>query len=176
MGITKKVRIIVDRGLEADLPQPPKAFVPGRIYITTDTHKIFHGQGLNLPMVDITGGGGSSGETVSLIAGQNINAYQAVVVRGDGLAYIADANTVADADRFIGVAITSAGIGTLVQIQQDGLLANLGFSFTPGAQVYLGLAGALVQAPGGGAFELPLGVALSASLLELQVGLAIILA
>lgn len=52
MGITKRAKIIVDRGLEADLPF---GFEIGRMYITTDTHKIFAGQGLSQPLVQLTG-------------------------------------------------------------------------------------------------------------------------
>jgi len=170
MAIAKRVKIIVDRGLEANLPF---GFEQGRLYVTTDTNKIYGGTGINTPLVLL---GSSSVGVVTLLAGQNINAYQAVAVHGDGQAYVADAGTVADADRFVGVAVTSAGSGNYVQVQQVGLVVNNGFLFTPGETVFLGLAGALVQTPGAGAFELPLGVALSASELTVQIGLAIIFA
>lgn len=52
MGTTKRAKIIVDRGLEADLPF---GFEIGRMYITTDSHKIFAGQGLSNPLVQLTG-------------------------------------------------------------------------------------------------------------------------
>jgi hypothetical protein len=113
---------------------------------------------------------------VTLTAGQNVNAYQVVAVHSDGLAYIASAATLADADRIVGVAITSALTGNPIDVQQVGTINNLGFSFTPGATVYLGLTGALVQTPNAGVFELPMGVATSASQLEVQMGLPIIFA
>jgi len=113
---------------------------------------------------------------VTLTAGQNIGAYQAVAVRGDGLAYIADAGTLADADRFVGIAVTSALMGSTLQVQQSGTIDNVGFLFTPGTTIYLGLAGALTASPGLGLFELSLGVATSASQLEMQIGLVIVFA
>jgi len=113
---------------------------------------------------------------VTLTAGQNIGAYQAVAVHADGLAYIADAGTLADADRFVGIAVTSALTGNTLQVQQSGTIDNVGFLFTPGTTIYLGLAGALTASPGLGLFELSLGVATSASQLEMQIGLVIVFA
>jgi hypothetical protein len=49
---TKKAKIIVDRGPESALPF---GFEIGRMYITTDTHKIYAGQGLTMPLVQLTG-------------------------------------------------------------------------------------------------------------------------
>lgn len=116
------------------------------------------------------------GGALTLTAGQNINAFQGIAVRGDGLAYIADAGTVADAGRFVGISVTSATTGNPVQFQQNGIINNNGFLFTPGETVYLGLSGALVQTPGTGLFELPVGVAISASELAVEIGLPIIYA
>jgi hypothetical protein len=222
VGLTKRVKIIVDRGLEANLPF---GFEPGRLYVCEDTRKIFAGQGVSLPLVLVGTGqtglnfrGAWSGlptyntndlvtfnnalyiclnlnsnerpdlfpadwevivsvpntTTISLMAGENINAFQAVAVHADGLAYKADASNAADAGRVVGIAITSATTGNSLEVQQLGEIDNAGFLFTPGAWVYLGTGGALVQTPNAGAFELPLGVALSASRLEAQVGLPII--
>lgn len=112
----------------------------------------------------------------TMTAGENVNAFQVVAVHGDGLAYKADAGNAADADRIVGVAITSASTGNTLQVQQIGVIDNLGFSFTPGAWVYLGNTGALVQTPNTGAFEQPMGVALSATRVEIEIGLPIIFA
>lgn len=129
---------------------------------------------MSLILTEQPSSGGSS--SITLTAGENISAFQAVAVHGDGLAYKASAGTAADAVRFVGIAITSALTGSNVQVQQVGVIDNNGFLFTPGEMVFLGLAGALVQTPGVGVFELPLGVALSASELEAQIGLPILFA
>lgn len=52
MAGTKIAKILIDRGTEANLPF---GFALGRLYLTTDTHKLFAGQGLSSPLVQITG-------------------------------------------------------------------------------------------------------------------------
>lgn len=118
---------------------------------------------------------------VTMTSGQVINAFQVVAVHADGLAYKADVTNAADADRIVGIAITSATvIGNTLQVQQIGKLDNPGFTFAPGRSVYLDLASALTQtvptSVAGFAFELVVGVALSATRIEIQIGLPIILA
>src|SRR2546422_644522 len=49
---TKIAKIRVSRGLETDLPF---GWVTGRLYVTSDTRKIFAGQGINLPLVEVGG-------------------------------------------------------------------------------------------------------------------------
>lgn len=112
----------------------------------------------------------------TLVAGQNIVAYQVVAVHGDGQAYVADVGNVSDASRVVGIAVTSAPMGQPVQIQQIGPVSNLGWSFTPGTMVFVGFAGTLVQTPSIGTFELPMGVATSVTQVEAQIGLSIVFA
>jgi hypothetical protein len=75
---TKRVKIIVDRGLEAD---KPLVFELGRLYITTDTHRLFAGQGLTLPMVEI---GGAAGSDASFFFTQSTAATVWTVTHGLG--------------------------------------------------------------------------------------------
>jgi hypothetical protein len=175
MPITK---LRIARGLKANLPLPPNAFEPGRPYFCTDTHELFIGAGLSSPMVSVNASftADATAVVLNMTVGQNVNAYQAVAVHADGLAYIADAGNTADAGRIVGIAITSATTGNSLTVVQMGEIDNAGFLFTPGVRVYLGTSGALVQTPNAGAFELPLGVALSASKLEAQIGLPILTA
>jgi len=173
MPITK---LRIARGLKANLPVPPNSFEPGRPYFCTDTHEMFIGTGLSTAMVPLVTVATTDAVIITMVAGENINAYQAVAVHADGFAYKADAANTADADRVVGIAITSATLGNSLEVQQVGEIDNNGFLFVPGAWVYLGTGGALVQTPNAGAFELPLGVALSASKLEAQIGLPIITA
>jgi len=113
---------------------------------------------------------------VTLTAGQNINAFMVITVNPDGRAYIASAATAADAGKIVGVATTSATTGNTIQVQMIGEVDNLGFNFTPGSQLFLGLNGALTTSPALGSFEQPIGVAASASRLLLTIGLPIVLA
>lgn len=124
----------------------------------------------------IPGGGGSTSVTVTLMAAETINQFQAVAVHTDGLAYRADSSNLADSDRVIGIAATSATVGNSITVQQIGSMNNLGWSWTPGQSVYLGLTGALVTSPNIGLFELPMGTTISATELEVQIGSSIIFA
>lgn len=160
--------IEIRRGNKVDLP----ASAPdGQPLFVEDTQEVYMGTGAAVVPIKIDSsnviGGGQI--IVTLTCGENINAFQAMVVHSDGLAYKADDATAADANRIVGVAITSATTGNPVNAQQT-VVVNVGFLFTAGATVYLGSAGALVQTHSTGLFELPLGVALSASQLEIQIG------
>jgi len=114
---------------------------------------------------------------LSLTAGMNINAFQAISIHSDGLGYQADAATLSDAGNVVGVSITSALTGNPFTVQQTGEIDNAGFSFTPGSPVYVGDDGALVQSLSAGfTFQLSIGVAVSSSLLLAEVGVPIALA
>ena len=52
LGTTKVAKIRIDRGPEAQLPF---GFELGRLYLTTDTHVLYAGQGVSAPMIAITG-------------------------------------------------------------------------------------------------------------------------
>lgn len=130
-------------------------------------------------LVDSSMGGGGAPPLPTLTAGVNISAYQVITIHSDGMAYVADAATVADANIVMGVAITSASVGNPLTFAPSGEVDNSGFLFTPGARVYLGLSGALVETVPthpASAFELSLGVAASSSKLFLEVGTPILLA
>ncbi len=119
-----------------------------------------------LPEVNGGTGNGSGSlppAPISLVAGENISSYHAVVCI-NGLAYNADASTPSHAGKVIGVAINSALQNDAVNIQASGETDNLGFLFTAGQPVYLGNGGGLVQTTQTGtAFQQQIGVALSAS-------------
>lgn len=113
---------------------------------------------------------------ITLTAGANVNAFQAVSVHADGLAYPADASTLSDAGAVVGIALTSATTGNTLNIQQAGKFINNGYNFTPGVQTFLGLSGTLVDSlPVGAVFQQPMGTAINSTSLLLEVGLPIIL-
>lgn len=117
-----------------------------------------------------------NGLVLTLTCGANVNAFQGVVVLSDGLAYPADQGTATHAGKFVGVAETSATTGNTIRIRQAGVLNNLGFLFTPGNRIYVGSSGALIQTVPTGLYEQPVGVALSASDLEVDIGPVIVYA
>jgi hypothetical protein len=127
----------------------------------------------------LPGGGGGSDVVATLTAAQNINAFQVVAVHTDGLAYLADASVAADDERVIGLSITSATTGGTIQVQQIGPVTNLGWAWTPGMTLYLGLNGTLVTTVPSlptSVFELSMGTTISATEIEVQIGTPIVLA
>jgi hypothetical protein len=115
-------------------------------------------------------------EYITLTAGANVNAFQAVAIHPDGRAYPADSSTTNDAGHVVGVAVTSATTGNTFTVQQAGSFDNNGWSFTPGSAVFLGYAGALSDTlPMGAAFQQQMGVSMTNSRLLVEVGLPIIL-
>jgi hypothetical protein len=116
------------------------------------------------------------GDTLILTAATNINANSGIVVLSDGLAHYADAATLAHAGLFVGVSETSALAGNPVRIRGAGLVNNTGWSWTVGARVYVGLAGALTQSINVGLFEQAVGVATSAFDLDINIGPPIVYA
>jgi hypothetical protein len=119
---------------------------------------------------------GPSPQIVILTAGMNINAFQAISIHPDGLAYLADASTTSDAGHVVGVSITSATTGNTFHCQQIGVVDNGGFLFTPGSPIFLGFSGSLVESlVSGSTFQQPMGISVSSSQLLVEVGLPIIL-
>ncbi len=115
--------------------------------------------------------------TLTLTAGMNINAFQAISLHSDGLGYQADASTTNDAGHVVGVSTTSATTGNTFTVQQTGEINNPGFLFTPGSPIFLGFSGSLVESlTAGSAFQQPMGVSISSSLLAVEVGAPIVLA
>jgi hypothetical protein len=47
---TKIAKVLISRGLKADLPA---SYELGRLYLTTDTHELFVGQGLSNPLLRV---------------------------------------------------------------------------------------------------------------------------
>jgi hypothetical protein len=152
------------------MPTPPIKINMGGNTVYTNT------AGINFADGTTQNTAASSTETIALTTGENINAFQVVVVRGDGLAYIADSGDVENSSGVVGVAITSVQAGQVINVQQIGLIDNLGWSFVPGMTLYLGLIGALVQTPNAGVFELSMGTAISATQIREQIGEPIIFA
>jgi hypothetical protein len=143
---------------------PPSTVVPGQFLQWNGTQWI--------------GSGGTVGPNlqVALVAGMNINAFQAISIHSDGKAYLASSGASSDAGKVVGVSITSATAGNTFTACLSGEVDNGGFIFAPGDQIFLGLSGALVNTPGNGVFEQPMGIAASSSRLMLEVGLPIVFA
>lgn len=107
--------------------------------------------------------------TVSKVAGQTLSGHRAVCVKSDGKVYYADANT-PSCKSVIGLTTHSAAINETVAVQTTGQLSNVGgWSFTPGALVFVGENGQIVSTPVGTAFFSNVGLAVSADTINIEV-------
>lgn len=116
-----------------------------------------------------------TGGPATLIAGEAISGHTAYIVGEGGKAFIADPTN--PLHQFVqGVTISAAAQDAAVQIQSDGMLTHVGWTFTPGGLVYVGLLGQLTQVlPGTAVFQKVVGVALTATTISLNLQPAIFL-
>ncbi len=116
-----------------------------------------------------------SGVVTTVTAGGNINQYQGVVIQSDGLAYRADVTNSAHIGAFLGIAETSATTGNTLRVRQLGVINNLGWAWTPGGTVFVGGSpGDLIQTIPTGLYQQPVGVAISAVDLQIDIGTVIV--
>jgi hypothetical protein len=104
------------------------------------------------------------------IAAASVNGHRAITFDEGGGVRHADCTDPLDGYVF-GISLNAAATGENVDVRLMGTLEHLGWSFTPEAQVYLGLDGAITQTvPVSAVFIKPLGYALTPTriLLALQ--------
>jgi Tfp pilus assembly protein PilV len=112
---------------------------------------------------------GSSIETLSLIAGENLSGHKAVCVKSDGKAYNADSSDITTKS-VVGVTTQAAVLGDSIEIQTSGNLSNVGgWSFTTGNSVMVGSNGQLTQTDSGTAYASMVGMAISADTIQINI-------
>ncbi len=123
----------------------------------------------------IQGGGGiiPSLLSIAIPAAGVITAYDVVSINAIGQAIAPNITVVADGLGIIGIATTAAsGSGLSINVQPIGVVSNPVWTWTPGAPVWCGAGGVLTQtAPtGAGNWVRKIGVAVSATDMEIQIG------
>lgn len=114
--------------------------------------------------------GAPGGALLVVTAGATLSGHMAVAYDSTGALVPASADDAAQLLRLVGITTGAVGAGLPATVQRQDVLDHAGWAFTPGQPVYLGLAGALVQAvPPGAAFIQVLGLALTPT--RLLVGL-----
>ena len=93
-----------------------------------------------------------------------------------GLAVYADHATVADANLVLGITRGAVAAGDLAQIQTAGLMTESSWAWTPDLPVFVGPVGTLTQAAPLTGFNLIVGIAISATALNFEAGVPIVLA
>ena len=107
------------------------------------------------------------------VASEAITAGQLVVGPLASVAK-ADANTLAHRGGLLGISATTSAIGDLVRVIPPGqFFSNTGWGFTEGQPVYLDVNGGLTQDPTGLHLLYQVGVAVSATRILLNFGLAV---
>lgn len=112
---------------------------------------------------------------ITFTAGEPLSGQRAVRLAGSGTVRIASSDDISQAGLPIGVTTAAADEGADVPVMIVGAIDEPSWSFSPGP-VFLGLNGALVQAPPASGFVLQIGTALSATRLVVERFSPIILA
>lgn len=121
--------------------------------------------------------GAPGGALLTGTAGAALSGHMAVAYDDAGMLVYASAADPEHAFTLAGVTTGAAGSGASVTVQRNDVLTHSGWAWTPGAAVFLGIDGALVQtlAPGS-LFLKPIGLALTATRLMLSIQPAMFLA
>lgn len=90
--------------------------------------------------------GAPGGQTIQMLAGQNLSAGRAVVAIGN-LAYYFQPSDLTLARGIVGVTKTAALTGDLVDIQVGGEFTDPGLALTPDTGVFVGANGVLTSTP-----------------------------
>ena len=121
--------------------------------------------------------GAPGGALRSGTAGAVLSGHMAVAYDAAGMLVPAGADQAAHAWSLAGVTTGAALAGAAATVQRNDVLDHPGWAWTPGQPVFVGLGGALVQAPAAGSLYLkPVGLALTASRLMLNIQPAMFLA
>jgi len=103
------------------------------------------------------------------IAGVAIGIYKAAAFRGDGAVEPADHETPAHCSRLAGIATASAAAGAEARVCAGGPVRFDGWSWTPGAPVFVGKGGGLTQTPPETGFVQHIGFALGRDSILVQI-------
>lgn len=97
-------------------------------------------------------------------AAESVSGHRVVGVDASGAVFAASADALSHALRIAGVSLNAATAGDDVTVVGAGIVQHDGWAFNPGLPVYLGLAGALVQAlPMGALYARVIGTAVGST-------------
>lgn len=110
--------------------------------------------------------GQAGGAAFQRLAGETISALRAVYEL-DGEVYVLDYRDGDHVDLIIGISLTAAPAGQLINVQRSGVMDDANWSWTPG-RVWLGAGGALTQMPPADGYDVLIGSAVSATRITLN--------
>jgi hypothetical protein len=111
------------------------------------------------------------------VSGEALGAFEAVIIAGDTKVYRGDRADLSHAGRLVGVTLASvAGADEEAQIATDGTVTNPAWTWTPDTRLFLGTTGGITDVvPTSGGFLQPIGKALSADTIILELGAPVLL-
>lgn len=107
-------------------------------------------------------------------SGSSISGDRVIKANGDGSVSYADCSVSGDGSKAIGITTTAASAGASLNYQAQGTVSYSGWSWVPGP-VYLSTSGQLTQTAPTSGFVLVVGVAITATKLQVGVGIPIVL-
>ena len=114
--------------------------------------------------------GAPGGALLTGTAGAALSGHMAVAYDDDGDLVYASADNGRHAFTLAGITTGAAASGAQATVQRNDIVDHNGWSWVPGAPVFLGLGGTLVQTPAPTALFLkPIGLALTAQRLMLNI-------
>lgn len=118
---------------------------------------------------------GSGTNDVNKIAGENLGGQRVVISSGSNNVLLADSTNLAHKNLIMGITLGAAMNGSAATIRTAGEMFESSWNWTPGVNIYLGANGLLTQIPPTTGFLKVIGVALTATLIRVQIQPTIIL-
>lgn len=118
------------------------------------------------------GDSGDAADVPTFEAGENLSAKRAIRVEND-LAYYADGSNASQAGKALGVSVGAVSAGDTVTVRMTGMITEPTWTLTEGP-VFVGSNGQLTQSLAGLAFIQQIGVAVSATQININPQLAIL--
>ena len=118
--------------------------------------------------------GADGGNPVALVAGESLGGQRVVAIGPGGTVIYANAQ-LDHSKKVIGVTTKSVNSGETVTVQTSGVMVDSGWTFTPGATLYLGINSLLSATPPTTGFVKVMGIAVAATEIVLQMQSSIVL-
>lgn len=137
-----------------------------------ETDKVPLSQGGTTPVTAELGQIAALARSVVVVSTIPLGGHRVVTIHGT----YADCTDLTHAEAVVGVSAQAVAAGGEVMVQRAGVMSESGWSWTPGAAVYLGEEGLLRQTPPPEGFLMVIGIAASATSILIDIQPAIHLA
>lgn len=129
-----------------------------------------------LTNIGSSGGSGGSNDHVDLPfdAGQPILAYKVITLNNTGHAIYASSDNLNHVNKVLGVSKNAANTGHRITIRNTGLLTNIGWQWSAGQPLYLGLNGDITSSADTGLFSNNIGYAVTETTIFINIGRSIV--